>query len=225
METTYNTAIMVEKIKEDLIESRFSLYKEVDAYAPPREIRMRTFAEKAKGYIKLNYPNSDFTEADMDLFVIKIWEKSDIRSIDPWIPMAFCAVESEFTKRAKSIETRWGRARGPFQFIPSTAKSILGAAYTDGCEFNLITSIELWFRFYDILSIVPDQESFENKLAWIAMGYHCGDVTQGRVYDSGVDPQEYLTQISKITSTADKDYIRKIISKYHELSLLNYSRN
>jgi hypothetical protein len=217
-----------EQMRQEIIESRYSLYRDVDQYAPPRAIRMRDFCEKAKGYIMILRPEvgkqkGEMTEAELNAFVVKVFEEAEVRRISPWIPLAFAQVESSFLKMATSVNTPVGKARGLFQFLPSTAKMLLGSAYRDNCEFDVRVATQLWFEYWDVLSTMVDDYDFETKLKWVAVGYLCGERTLAWAPEQYMTPDAFLIEYSKTREHCPPDYAKNILTAYHQLYALDYS--
>jgi hypothetical protein len=205
-----------------LISGLYSLHKKADEYAPPREVRLKNFTEKAKGYMLQKKTN--FKDWEINEFVAIIFEQSEARSISPLIPLAFASVESQFHKKQRSVETEYlGKAKGVFQIVDITARAMLGENYYDNCQDNYVIATKIWFKYWDLLSSIVDNETFEDKLQWVAVGYHCGEIVLAKLYDSGMKPKDayqfYITggRDGKVRQLADKDYIDKVDKEYQNL--------
>jgi len=96
---------------------------------------------------------------------------------DVWLALAYAEHESQFVRTAVGSH----KDRGLFQFIPSTSRWLLSSLhepYEEGMEFNIGSSIRLWFVYYSSiyreLTFLRDFEDKEQEIKFISIKYNSG---------------------------------------------------
>jgi len=196
----------------------YSISMLVKRDSPTYSERLTSFYVKGKKVVldfydehRQSLPRSKrMTNDEIDRLLRAIFKYSEQYMVDPWLPMAFIECESWFVPSAISD----AGAVGLYQFMPFTAKSLLGANYTDGWERNLELVTEAWFRHYLVLN-----GEFKGDLRWIAAAYVAGDYFPGLYYRSGKSFDDYQ-KFFDTYSPRHAAYMSKIASTFERMKSL-----
>jgi len=215
--------------QESIAHSRYVLDVVSDA-----NVRVRVFSEQTMrydayvkvaenllmdAYIKYKVPYSKrMTPAEISQFLNLIYtyaESGLYDGTDVWLALAYAEHESHFVSSAVGSH----KDRGLFQFIPSTSNLLLASLhepYTEGMEFNIGTSVRLWFVYYSSiyreLTAIREFENKEQEIKFISIKYNSG--------------KDYFTRF-KNSSSVD-EFISRARSydyAYHKKIYALYQRN
>jgi hypothetical protein len=188
---------------------RYDLFRDtLNRETPSYKERVANSTAAMSKYILSEWPDNTLGD-DLTLFLKACYDKSETYHCDPRLIIAFAAVESNFIVKAKSP----AGAKGLLQFMPPTAKELLGSSYSPDCEFNPLTAVDLWYRHY--LSCRDYfQGDTETVIGWVAAYYLAGP-DACKAYNSAVTWEDFLS--SRQSKWTDPLYPQKIITVYNKL--------
>lgn len=159
--------------------------------------------------ILITFEYKDFENLSLQWYASYVWERSKEENLDPYLIFAFGFTETQWNKNMVGL----AKETGVLQFIPSTAKWLLGDKYKKGVVKNIMVSTELWFTYINILR--KDYKDLQHILLSYNMGpgrfsqlmrYYKNDINKVKwhiyhrkgykAYDDKIN--YYLNKISKI---------------------------
>jgi len=156
------TTELIDSNRIVLTRSLYTVSQVLTEEIPVRSERMEKFVKEAKGVVLEVNPGTDFTDRELNAFLIQDFRYAEAYMVNPWISIAFMQAESDFTKDAESS----AGALGPFQFMPMTMKLVLGDEYSPGAEKNPLLALKAWYRYFMICS-----NTMGGDLKWSAAQY------------------------------------------------------
>jgi len=171
-----------------------------------RDYRYQEYKSKYAQFIYSN--NYDYYLSKSDIVELRDlnFQYSEMYNIDPWIFLAFCAVESSFNRYA---ENPISHARGLVQFMPSTLEWLMGKYYYKYAEFSIYNSVRYWYEYFSSLVLRCNLH-----IDWAIVAYLSPSAVQYK--NNGHSIEEFMNWIHSF-SYNKKTYLEEInliISKY-----------
>ena len=154
-----------EKLKSertDLINGLYSVQQAITDGVSTRKDRLAAYTIIGKKIILQRNAKTDLTDAEINKLLVTNFNLAEQYLMNPMLFLAYAAVESDFTKKAKSS----AGAVGIVQFMPYTLKLVLQDQYSPGVQYNPIMQCKAWYRYITVLS-----ESVGGDLLWTACAY------------------------------------------------------
>ncbi len=199
----------IELNRQSLLSGLYSVNRLVQEEIPTRAERFEKFVVRAKGIILSHNAETDLTDQDMNAMLRENFNLAEQYGMNPWIFMAFAAVESDFTK---GVQSDISSASGIVQFMPFTMKLVLQDQYVPGMEFDPIWACRAWYKYVLYLT-----ESVGGDLKWTAAAYMSPQAIQ--FYEQDRSVEEFMTWITEISTNLIR-YPFLIENKYNEY--MNY---
>jgi type II secretory pathway pseudopilin PulG len=157
------------------------------------------------------------TSNEIITFLDEIYINSQNTGINPFIPLAFACVETDFYNDAVGLDGE----RSMFQFMNSTVRGVywkLHLPYLDDWWKDPKECVRVWFAYYHELSNNFIHEDPEQTIRWTALAYNVGLYRNRLLYNfnAGNDIDYYISTIYR--SKGNSSYSRKVYEKYLEYS-------
>lgn len=180
----------IELNRQSLLSGLYSVNRLVQEEIPTRAERFEKFVVRAKGVILSHNAETDLTDEDMNAMLRENFNLAEQYGMNPWIFIAFAAVESDFNK---SVQSSLSSARGIVQFMPLTMKLVLQDDYVPGMEFDPIWACRAWYKYILYLT-----ESVGGDLKWTAAAYMSPQAIN--FYEQERSIEEFMAWITGITT-------------------------
>jgi len=147
------------------------------------------------------------TSSEIIILVDAIYNNSQSYGIDPFLPLAFARVESDFYPDVLGLDGE----KSIYQFMMSTAENMsreLHIPWNENFWRDPTASTQLWFAYYKKLSMNFVSESEERTIKWTSLAYNAGLYRNQLRY--------YFDQNAEIETYLRNFPIRKGISTYYK---------
>jgi soluble lytic murein transglycosylase-like protein len=169
----------------------------------------------AKNYISHRSTKySEMSHNDIIIFLDEIYSNSVATGINPFLPLAFARVETQFYNEALGVDGE----RSVFQFMEATARETyrkLNLPYLEDWWRDPKETVRLWFAYYHELSNHFVSESEERSVRWTALAYNAGLYRNRMKYNfaNGAAIDEFVSSVY-IYNKGNKHYNREIWNTY-----------
>jgi soluble lytic murein transglycosylase-like protein len=156
----------------------------------------------------------EMAHSDIIIFLDEIYSNSIATGINPFLPLAFARVETQFYNDAIGLDGE----RSVFQFMEATARETyrkLNIPYLEDWWRNPKEVVRLWFAYYHELSNNFIHESEERSVRWTALAYNAGLYRNRMKYNfiNGAAIDEFVSSVY-IYNKGNRHYNREIWNTY-----------
>jgi hypothetical protein len=173
-----------------------------------------------KHYIQNKSPRySPMSSSDIIIFLDEIYLNSIVSGINPFIPLAFACVETDFYNDALGLDGE----RSVFQIMETTARETyrkLNLPYLDNWWRDPKECVRLWFAYYHELSNNFIHEDNEKTIRWTALAYNIGLYRNKMIYNFSIETNIDHFVNDLYYSKGNRNYNKQIYEVF-----LDYSSN
>jgi hypothetical protein len=157
----------------------------------------------------------EMTSNEIITFLDEIYKNSTIANINPFIPLAFACVETDFRNDAVGLDGE----RSVFQFMETTARETyrkLNLPYLDNWWKDPKEIVRVWFAYYQELSnnfISPDPEQ---TIRWTALAYNVGLYRNRMKYHFSIGTHIDVFVNTLYYHKGNRDYNKEVYNTFME---------